>query len=167
MALCNRRRSPRLYSDRIEGRKTHHRNQLPSGNFKSKGRAFSQRNKELGTDLGHRFTKRRDCEPRILQRCHISFQRPRPPSEMHSQAIARFRALKTFRVKVIILDDKGGSGVRRGEAPAIGKRMHDLDNQHSSRPKDAPDFFQSCRNIFDTHQHVIGHDEIEPGVLER
>ena len=57
--------------------------------------------------LGHGFMKGRDCEPRILRRRHISFQRPRPPSEMHSQAIALFRAFKAFRAKVIILDDKG------------------------------------------------------------
>ena len=62
---------------------------------------------------------------------------------------------------------KGEVASVSGEAPAIGKRMHDRDDQHSSRSKDAPDFFQGCRNIFDIHQHVIGHDEIEPGVLER
>jgi len=45
--------------------------------------------------------------------------------------------------------------------------MHDRDNQHSCGPQDAPDFFQGCRNIFDIHQHVIGHDEIKAGVLER
>jgi hypothetical protein len=47
MAPFNGRRNPRLYSDRIEGRITHRRYQLPFGYFNSRGRAFSQRNKGI------------------------------------------------------------------------------------------------------------------------
>ena len=45
--------------------------------------------------------------------------------------------------------DKGRRGRGCREAPAIGKRMHDRDDQRFPRSQHAPDFVQRCRNIVD------------------
>ena len=116
---------------------------------------------------GNGFAEGRDSEPRILQRGRVGFQRSRLPGKTHPQAIALFGAFKALAAKVSVLDNKGGSGLVSGEMPAIGKRMHDRDNQRSCGSQHAPDFFQGRRHIFDVHQHVVGHDEIEASVRER
>jgi hypothetical protein len=43
----------------------------------------------------------------------------------------------------------------------------DGDNQHSGGSQDPPDFLYRCWNIFDVHQRVVSHYEIESTVQER
>ncbi len=84
--------------------------------------------------------------------------------QMHLHAVVLLHAIEALPAEIRAFDDEAGVRLHGGEAPPVGKRMHDGHAEGSIGAHHTPDFLQGRRQIIDVHRDVARHEEVELAV---